>query len=230
MIRNRLKILLTLCSLAVCTQVGAGEHHPEHHEEHKEGHQEEHQRERHPENRDTAGAGSGEAHVHGISELLVILEGVQLDIELHSPAMNLLGFEHRASSPEQLARLERVGDTLTDVERLFQLDSAGCRLIDHEVDFGSLVNTNATGDHHHNAEHNSDADPGDHASHSEAQTHNDIEARYRYQCQRPQQLDALSTRIASLFPGIRSLQVQWIVNGRQGAVTLDNNHQRIIFR
>ena len=41
-----------------------------------------------------------QAHVHGTAELFVVLDGNQLDIELRSPAMNLLGFEHRANNAE----------------------------------------------------------------------------------------------------------------------------------
>lgn len=171
--------------------------------------------------------GSQQPHVHGLAELLVVLEGQQLDIELRSPAINLLGFEHHANSPEQQIRMESAKDTLADANSLFHLDSAGCQLTDHGVDFSSVVKGRAQHDKdHHEEEHDADH----HDKYHEAHGHSDIEAYYRYRCEQPDELRSLTTTISIEFPDTRSLQVQWIVNGRQGATTLDNGQHRIVFR
>ena len=38
------------------------------------------------------------AHEHGVAKLNVVLDDNTLELELDSPAMNLVGFEHAASS------------------------------------------------------------------------------------------------------------------------------------
>jgi len=42
------------------------------------------------------------AHLHGHAELTLALEGRALEINLASPAANIVGFEHKATSSEQL--------------------------------------------------------------------------------------------------------------------------------
>ncbi|USA42809.1 DUF2796 domain-containing protein [Spongiibacter taiwanensis] len=163
---------------------------------------------------------SHEAHVHGVAELLIALEGEQLNIELHSPAMNLLGFEQRAQNPEQKAELVRVRGLLADAERLFQLESGRCQLLEHAVDFGGVG-----ADASEHDEHEHDPEVG----HAQAK-HSDIQAGYRYRCEQPDKLLSFVTDIPALFPGVASLQVQWIAGSRQGAATLDNNHRHVRFR
>ncbi|MGB1290473.1 MAG: ZrgA family zinc uptake protein, partial [Porticoccaceae bacterium] len=41
-------------------------------------------------------AASLDAHVHGLSQLTIAVEGETVELEFSSPAMNLVGFEHRA--------------------------------------------------------------------------------------------------------------------------------------
>lgn len=159
---------------------------------------------------------SHEAHVHGVAELMIALEGEQLDIELHSPAMNLLGFEQRAQSPKQKAELVRVRSVLAQAEKLFKLESGRCQLLEHKVDFGGM-GADASGHDEHNRE----------AGYAQ---HSDIQVGYRYRCEQPDKLLSFVTDIPTLFPGVESLQVQWIVGSRQGAATLDNNHRHVRFQ
>ncbi len=211
----------------------------------------------HDHNHDDQQAASGisqEAHVHGIAELFVVLEGEWLDIELHSPAMNLLGFEHQASSSEERAKINRVKDTLANADSLFQLGSAQCQLIEYALDFSSVIEEHAEhgekhrGNDHHDEEHHdeehhdeerhdNEAHDTDHhdthhqsESHKDADRHSDIEATYHYRCKQPDRLDSLMTTIPAQFTGVESLKAQWIINGRQGAVTLDNSQRNVHFR
>jgi hypothetical protein len=202
MITYRLPVLAMLFILSVGNPVGAQDHHEEkhHHKEQTQG------------SRGTDTGRSQEAHVHGIAELLVVLEGEQLDIELHSPAMNLLGFEHRARTAEQQTLVQNAKNALTDTNNLFTLGSAQCQLVDLNVDVSRMLDKSVHHDRHE--------EPG----------HSDIEARYRYHCERANTLDLLTTSISTAFPGIESLQVQWIANGRQGAATLTKNQHQIILK
>ncbi|MDY6828879.1 MAG: DUF2796 domain-containing protein [Pseudomonadota bacterium] len=182
-----------------------------------------HSHEPHPEMQASdAGAGQG-AHVHGLAELLVVLDGAQLDIELHSPAMNLLGFEHQATSPEEQVIVENTKELLANASGLFQLSPAHCQFSHHRVDFGSVVEQRSTpeGSGHRGADEH-----GEHDDHG----HSDIRAHYRYHCDQPGQLKSLTTRIPIEFPGVESLQVQWVIDNRQGAATLNEHRHHLNFR
>jgi len=81
-----LALPFALLPLAVAT---AHDGHDHDHDDH--GHAHEH--------------GSLGAHVHGIASLNLALEGSKFEIELDSPAINLVGFEHQASSDADKAKL-----------------------------------------------------------------------------------------------------------------------------
>ncbi len=103
----------------------------------------------------------------------MVLEGKQLDIELHSPAMNLLGFEHHASSPEQRALVKNVNDILVNAKHLFSFGSAQCQLVDRDVNVNHLLDD---GDHH-------DTDSHDKESHDE-EPFDQACQKYRYKKQK----------------------------------------------
>jgi hypothetical protein len=156
-----------------------------------------------------------EAHVHGIAELHVVLEGTQLDIELHSPAVNLLGFEHHANTKQEQETVDQARRLLADSEKIFQFAPSVCTAISETADFSD--------EPEHHEEHDA---KGEHEEHH----HGDIVVHYQFNCSSPEKLQRLSTTLQKQFPGIHTMEVQWIVSGRQGAVTLDNKQQHVYFR
>ncbi len=62
---------------------------------------------------------SPDAHVHGLSELTLAMEGEKLEIQLQSPAMNLLGFEHKARTTNDIAAVEHAQSLLSNPDSLF---------------------------------------------------------------------------------------------------------------
>ncbi|MFT6692730.1 MAG: hypothetical protein ACJAXH_003270, partial [Colwellia sp.] len=47
-----------------------------------------------------------EPHVHGLSELTMTIEKQTLEIEVTSPAINIVGFEHRAKTKKSIALVQ----------------------------------------------------------------------------------------------------------------------------
>ncbi|WP_116366965.1 ZrgA family zinc uptake protein [Parahaliea mediterranea] len=181
----------------------------------------------HAEPRDATSDNRHHAHVHGIAELLVALEGEQLHIELLSPAVNMVGFEGAADSPERQVAMNNAREILQDAGKLFQIGRGECRLAAHEVDFGSLVASSGA----HQADQDGEQNDGKHRKQDhQVRTHSDIRASYQYFCEQPKDLESVSVRLHSHFPGIQSVQAQWIVNGRQDMATLDNSQVHLVFR
>lgn len=158
--------------------------------------------------------GSLDAHEHGVASLNVALDGQTLEIQLESPAMNLLGFEHAANSAADQAKVAAARAQLEQPVRLFGLPtSADCSLAQmtlHSPLFGDLP----------------DAHEGADAEHA----HADIDADYRFDCNAPEHLQGLDlTPFFQQFPATAKLNAQLIgPNGQQG-LELNQGNSRLSF-
>ena len=176
--------------------------------------------------------GSQSPHVHGNAELHMVLDASQLFLELHSPAMNLLGFEHTASSPEQQAIIESTRIKLANTHTYFMINGGECTLNQQSTDFPAVLNVRksvqADDDRHDNKKnthrHHDEGDESNNESHS------DIESIYRYTCAKPDKLRSMIIRLYEVFPSIESLQVQWVMRNQQGATMLNDDNHEIHFR
>ncbi|MEX5685061.1 DUF2796 domain-containing protein [Pseudomonas silesiensis] len=152
--------------------------------------------------------GSLGAHEHGVGRLNAALDGQTLELELESPAMNLVGFEHAATTDADKAKVAAVRAQLEKPLALFNLPTAaGCVVAIQELEsplFG--VKPDADDDHDHDAkdEHHHD--------------HSDIHAHYQFSCSAPGALKTLDlANIFNTFPATRKIQVQLIgPSGQQG--------------
>lgn len=126
------------------------------------------------------------AHQHGSAELDAALDGHTLEFELRSPAMNLLGFEHRARSERDQQVLATARQRLEDADSLITLPAqAGCKLDAVTLNSPLFEQT-----------------PTD-------SEHSDIQARYRYVCAKPEALGGFALHgLFDAFPGIEALRVQ----------------------
>ena len=79
--------------------------------------------------------GSLSAHEHGVGRLNAALDGQTLELELESPAMNLVGFEHAATSDADKAKVAAVRAQLEKPLALFNLPTAaGCVVASQELE------------------------------------------------------------------------------------------------
>lgn len=148
------------------------------------------------------------AHVHGEAELLLTLEGERLLIVFHSPAFNLLGFEHPPRTPTQQVAISRVERQLNAHDRRYALMGGDCTLIHKQVGLP----------YSDKPEHGGEAPPGDHS---------EFEASYQYRCTRSEKLVGIETDLFSLFPGIRKIHVSWVFPHGQGATVLTPEESKL---
>jgi Protein of unknown function (DUF2796) len=74
----------------------------------------------------------------------------------------------------------------------------------------------------HQSEHSEHSDHDDHSN-----GHSEVRARYRYRCQRPESLKAVVVHLMRRFPGIETLNAQWVSATRQEVVELTAKSNRI---
>ncbi|MDX9665470.1 DUF2796 domain-containing protein [Pseudomonas sp. P5_152] len=153
------------------------------------------------------------AHEHGVGRLNAALDGQTLELELDSPAMNLVGFEHAASTPADKAKVAAVRAQLEQPLVLFSLpQAANCVLSQQELNsplFGDKPD--ADDDHDH-------ADAKDAEGHEHQHDHSEIHAHYQFTCSQPDALKSLDlAQVFKTFPATQKIQVQLISpNGQQG--------------
>ena len=147
------------------------------------------------------------AHEHGVAKLNAVLDGNTLELELDSPAMNLVGFEHAASTDADKAKVAAVRQQLEQPLKLFGLAAAaGCKEDAQELEsplFGDAVKD----------------DDGD--EHEHTHPHSDIGAHYQLNCSAPEKLTQLDLApLFKAFPATQKINVQLIgPNGQKGVET-----------
>ncbi len=157
--------------------------------------------------------GSLGAHEHGVGRLNAVLDGQTLELELDSPAMNLVGFEHVATTAADKAKVAAARKQLENPSTLFSLPKvAGCVISSQELNsplFGDKPEADHDDDHDH------DAKDGAHEHHHD---HSEIHAHYQFTCATPTALSNLDlTQVFKTFPATQKIQVQLIgPSGQQG--------------
>ncbi|RON58238.1 DUF2796 domain-containing protein [Pseudomonas frederiksbergensis] len=154
--------------------------------------------------------GSLGAHEHGVGRLNAALDGQTLELELESPAMNLVGFEHVATTDADKAKVAAAKAKLENPLALFNLPkAAGCKVATQELE-SPLFGDKPDADDDHD-----EADKDGHEHHHD---HSEIHAHYQFSCSAPGALKTLDlTTIFNTFPATQKIQVQLISpSGQQG--------------
>ena len=154
--------------------------------------------------------GSLGAHEHGVGRLNAVLDGQALELELDSPAMNLVGFQHPATSAADKAKVAAARKQLENPLVLFNVPkAAGCVISSQELN-SPLFGDKPEADH----------DDDDHAddAHEHHHDHSEIHAHYQFTCATPTALSNLDlTQVFKTFPATQKIQVQLIgPSGQQG--------------
>lgn len=146
-----------------------------------------------------------DAHEHGEAQLNIALEGSTLHLELDSPAMNLIGFEHRPRDKKQHAVLQQAITMLKQGPQLFALaPAARCTLAKANVE------TPLQGAHEKH-------------QHEQEEEHADFNAHYLFECPHAAALQHIEVRLFKLFPGIEELAVQLLTDTGQYRMILHAN-------
>ncbi|MDR9834932.1 DUF2796 domain-containing protein [Herbaspirillum huttiense] len=154
--------------------------------------------------------GNHPAHVHGVGKLDVALEGNTLTLHLDSPLINLVGFEHAATSSKDKETVRAAVKNLREVNRIFATDAAAqCKPA--EVQLESAVLTPALLGEKTPA--TSEPAPSD--------GHADLDGDFTLVCATPGALNTVDVSgLFAAFPGFQRIDVQLATPKKQGAVQL----------
>lgn len=144
------------------------------------------------------------AHVHGHGTLNIAIEEKRVSMELEAPGMDLVGFEHAATSDDQKAAVDKAKALLGKPLGVFVLPAAaGCTLASSDVAIEAEHHHDGdAGDHDHDAK-----DAADHDDHDAHSGHNQFHATYAFDCANPAELTAITFDYFKEFAGAQGLTV-----------------------
>ena len=180
-----------------------------------------------------------DAHVHGLSELKIASEGEDLNIQLTSPAMNMVGFEYKAVSKKDIEAIKNAESILNQPEVLFLFSDNGCKPINIGVDISGLIDEDEHWQHDNKQNHHKDHDDHkdhendkhqDHHKYDKHEGHSEIVANYSYRCKDIAKLSSIQVSLFEAFSGIHKIHTMWLTPSKQGSVTLTVKNQMVEFR
>ena len=158
-----------------------------------------------------------DAHEHGRSTLNIAIEGERVLMELEAPGMDIVGFEHAASSDADKAAIERAEETLADPLKLFVMP-AGARCTIETADL-------ALADDDHD-EHDEHAEGDEHAE-EEGERHTEFHAEYTLGCANPEALDTIRFAFFEEFAGAEEVEVNLVTEQGQTSYEVERDDPSI---
>lgn len=164
------------------------------------------------------------SHEHGKARLNLVQEGNELEIEIHSPSVNVVGFEHQPKTAEQKKTAKQATQSLKEANQIFTLPaSAQCRLKESEV--RAFVTRDHDDDHHDDDDHDNDHHDDD----EQEATHSEFYMEYEFACNAPQNLKSVELHLFKRFPGFEEVDAQIITSSGQTSQELTPDQSTLNF-
>jgi Protein of unknown function (DUF2796) len=143
-------------------------------------------------------------HVHGRGTLNIAVEGDKVSMELETPGMDIVGFEHAAKSKRDLSAVEKAKAQLSAPLSLFALPaSAGCRLSASSV-------TIEHGEHDHSGKEEATATKENGSASAKEEGHSEFHAEYTFECASVNNITAIEFGYFRAFAGAEKLDINLI--------------------
>ncbi|MFD2167687.1 DUF2796 domain-containing protein [Thalassotalea euphylliae] len=185
------------------------------------------------------------AHVHGLAELMLAIEGEHIQIEILSPAESIVGFEHQASTPEEIAAYMHAKEQLSFAENVVQFSDGDCQLESVTVNAQGLApkpekqthkhdhgNAHAH-EHHHHAHGEKEKHHQEHVHHEHDEHHGahaEINVSYDFHCHAIEKVSGASLTLFETFKGLEKISAMWVTEQKQGAATLTPTNSMLNLR
>jgi hypothetical protein len=163
----------------------------------------------------TTSAGAAEfeqrpPHEHGKVTINAALDGSQLVIELDSPAINVVGFEHEPRTDSERAAVRNAADLLKSGRGLFSMPKqALCVFKAADIKAPQWEAQESSGEH---AEH---------------EHHADYEARFTYRCEAPNRLTWIEPTLLGSLRNVIEARVNIATATGQHSEVVTTGHARV---
>jgi hypothetical protein len=147
------------------------------------------------------------AHEHGVASLSLAIDHNTVAMLFETPAVNLLGFEHRPETMEDRRRLEGIVKRLQQATTLVAVPpQAGCTQVGVAINSDLLRSEGAS---------------------SGRDEHADFDISYELRCSDISELSAITVTALDNFPGLERVKAQWFVGTIQNTKVLTRSQTTI---
>jgi hypothetical protein len=155
---------------------------------------------------------ASDRHVHGQSTIELVVSGADLSLRWDMPLDTLVGFEHQPKKKAQRDALATAQAQLKDAGQwLKPTPAAQCVVASVDVELpGVEVGSNGHDHEHEHKEHK-------HDSHDDHAVHADAQWLVSWRCAKPQALQGIELLAMQQWPGMQTVLVQGVANGKQFA-------------
>ena len=172
-----------------------------------------------------------EAHEHGHGVLNIAFEGEELVLELRVPGVNVVGFEHEPSTPEQHERIDKALHDFGEANELFATPvEAKCKVEDVKVRLAGEEGGDHAGhkEHAHDKEHKSEKH--DEHGHGEKEEHSELHAEYHFHCHEPDQLDRVEVKVFAYLLDADEIEANVVTHQMQTQIELTAKQSMVRLR
>jgi len=177
-----------------------------------------------------------DAHEHGVSKVQIAVEGKVVEVALEAPGVDIVGFEHPATSSKDKAAVKAALEKLEQAEAVVVPDAAaGCKLKEAHAQLHSEGEHDEKDGHDKHAKHDDDhkhehkeakKDDHKHNDHKhddhakEKASHTEFEAHYHFDCAKPEALKTVSFPFFKSFKNAEEIEAQYVTAAGAGAAEL----------
>ena len=155
-------------------------------------------------------------HVHGHGNLNIAVENKRVSMELEVPGMDIVGFEHDATTDDQKAAMEKAKAQLAQPLAVFKLPAAaGCTVADAKVELQAEHHHDGDADDDHDNDHDKVA--GADRDHDEHEGHKEFHVTYALDCAKPASITAIDFDYFKMFAGAHDLTVNVVTAKAQNS-------------
>jgi hypothetical protein len=157
-----------------------------------------------------------EAHVHGVAEINIAVEGLKATVEIHAPAENIMGFEHEARTDTDKKKSDAALALLRST-------------MDHIIIFDSNLRCKASEVRTTVAEEPEAHGKEKHPSNEQTVTgeHREVEGTFAVNCAAPLAGSRVKFAVTKVFPEIHELKVQVLGDTGQSGATIKNDEGEV---
>ncbi len=166
-----------------------------------------------------------DAHEHGAATMNISWVNSELEIELKTPAYNILGFEYQPRTADEKKLLTSSITLLEQPDSLLAIKGANCSLKDSTLESKLTGNDHKDGHDDHKDGHDDHKDGHDdhkdgHDDHKDE--HSDFSMSYHYTCdQQSSEVTIDSSALFNRFSNMQEIDVQWISASKQSSVEIN---------
>ena len=175
-------------------------------------------------------------HEHGVGELNIAIEGSSINLEFMIPGADIVGFEYKAKSDEDISLVNTALTKFDDFNNIFKIpNTANCNLVEAEIAINQGDDHDDEHDHEEHEEHeehdeheheeheehdeheHEEHDEHEHEEHNEheheehgEETHNEFVAHYSFTCGNVKEIDRINFTYFTTFPNSGELEIQFV--------------------